>query len=81
MDLICKVRSVVWRLIVHGYPSRWSKMRFFRPYAGFNLDTFFTKTNVLLWIEQAKTFAAAQGVVESDLYTILIYLDATAHCH
>ena len=59
-DLICNVRSVVWGLTVRGYPSRWWNGRFFRVCARFNLDTFFTKTDVLVWIERAQSFVAAQ---------------------
>ena len=59
-DLGYDVRSNVWGLPVQGFPSRWWKARFFRVCARFNVDTFFTKTDVLVWIEQAQRFITAQ---------------------
>ena len=53
-DLICNVRSIVWGLTIRGYPTQWWKGGFFRVCHSFALDCFFTETDVLVWIEEAK---------------------------
>ena len=55
-DLVCNVRSIIWGLTIRGYPSRWWKGRVFRACQRFALDAFFTKTDILVWIEEAKRF-------------------------
>ena len=55
-NLICNARSIVWGLTIRGYPTRWWKGRFLRVCHRFALDCFFTKTDVLVWIEEAKRY-------------------------
>ena len=55
-DLVSNVRSVIWGSTIRGYPPGWWKGRLFRVCQRSALDAFFTKRDVLVWIEEAKRY-------------------------
>ena len=57
-DLICNIRSIVWGLIMRGYPFHWWNGRFFRVCARFALETF--EDECFRVVEQARCFVTAQ---------------------